>query len=390
MLDKTRLRALLVFTAAFSVTHAVHAQSVPKQTSKASRDEAAAGAQTPAQDTQGVAQPAPATNAPSDTDNVLQEVVVTGTLLRGIAPTGTNLIAVSQADVEASGAVSTNDLIAKIPQLSNFNTVPVGTSNFGQPIAQTNIRGLGASGGTTTLVLLDGHRLVGAGILQTYADPSIIPPGVIERVEVVPDGGSAIYGSDAIGGVINFITRKHFEGVEVTSRYGFADDFKTTDTNITAGHDWGSGSALISYAYAWHDDVLGGERGYYTNNLTAHGGPDNRATNCSPGTIVANGVSYALPGLAANTANRCDQTDYTDIFPREQRQSVFATLNQTITDSLTLTIQGYWSLRNTETADRSTELLGASGTHQFDQPLFPAGGRGDLANGRFRLRSGLR
>ena len=349
MLGKTRLRALLVPATALFFIHAVHAQSAS---------------------TQGVAPPAPATATPSAADDQLQEVVVTGTLLRGIAPTGTNLIDVSQADVEASGAVSTNDLIAKIPQLSNFNTVPVGTANFGQPIAQTNIRGLGASGGTTTLVLLDGHRLVGAGILQTYADPSIIPPGVIDRVEVVPDGGSAIYGSDAIGGVINFITRKHFEGVEVTGRYGFADELKTTDGNITAGHDWGSGSALISYAYAWHDDVLGIDRGYYTNNLTAHGGTDNRATNCSPGTIVANGVNYALPGLAPNTQNRCDQSDYTDIFPRERRQSVFVSLNQNLSDSVTLSIQGYWSLRNTETADRSTQVLGASGTINSTNPYF--------------------
>jgi iron complex outermembrane receptor protein len=368
----------LVFSTAFLAADAVYAQSVPKQSSTGSRDGAAAGSEASASvpvpasagGAQTVAQAAPAASASGAGDDQLQEVVVTGTLLRGVAPTGTNLIAVSQADVEASGAVSTNDLIAKIPQLSNFNTVPVGTSNFGQPIAQTNIRGLGASGGTTTLVLLDGHRLVGAGILQTYADPSIIPPGVIEKVEVVPDGGSAIYGSDAIGGVINFITRKHFEGVEVTGRYGFADEFKTTDGNITAGHDWGSGSALISYAYAWHDDILGIERGYYTNNLTAHGGTDNRVTNCSPTTIVAHGVSYALPGLAPNTANHCDQSDYTDIFPRERRQSVFVTLNQSLSDSVSLSIQGYWSLRNTETADRNTQVLGASGTINSTNPYF--------------------
>jgi iron complex outermembrane recepter protein len=370
MLDDTRLPALLVFATVLFATSAVHAQSAPKQPSRSGADGAATGSGAPVAQVQSVAAPAAAPDATGDTGDQLQEVVVTGTLLRGIAPTGTNLISVGQPDIQASGAVSTNDLVAKIPQLSTFNTVPTGTANFGQPIIQTNIRGLGASGGTTTLTLLDGHRLVGAGILQTYADPSIIPPGVIEKVEVVPDGGSAIYGSDAIGGVVNFITRKHFEGVEVTGRYGHADDFNTADTNITAGHDWGSGSALISYAYAWHDDVLGIERGYYTNNLTAHGGPDNRATNCYPATIVANRVSYALPGLVPNTQNRCDQTDYTDIFPREQRQSVFATLNQTLSDSLSLTVQAYWSLRNTETADRNTQVLGASGTINSTNPYF--------------------
>jgi len=128
MLEKTRSRALLVFTTALAAIHAAHAQSVAPATSTTT-----------------------ATAATTSDDNQLQEVVVTGTLLRGIAPTGTNLIDVSQADIVATGAVSTNDLIAKIPQLSNFNRVPVGGSNFGQPIVQTNIRKLGASGGTTTL-----------------------------------------------------------------------------------------------------------------------------------------------------------------------------------------------------------------------------------------------
>jgi iron complex outermembrane receptor protein len=342
MLDEKRLGACLVLTTALVATPVAYAQDAPV---------AAAAAE-------------------ADQDNQLQEVVVTGTLLRGIAPTGTNLIDVSQADVVATGAVSTNDLLATIPQLNSFNQIQVGTTTFGQPIAQTNIRGLGASGGTTTLVLMDGHRLVGQGILQTYADPSIIPPGVIDRVEVVPDGGSAIYGSDAIGGVINFITRRHFEGVEVTSRYGRADDFSTTDTNITAGHDWGSGSALISYAYAWHDDVLGSERGYNTQNLTAHGGSDNRQTDCAPGTIVANGVDYALPGLVPNTINRCDSLSHTDIFPREQRQSAFATLNQKITDSMTLDVEGYWSLRSTQTLDANTDLMGTSGAINSTNPYF--------------------
>ena len=144
------------------------------------------------------------------------EIIVTGTLLRGIAPVGTNVLSVGQADVVAIGAKTSNDLLANIPQISNFNAVPTGSAGFGQPIVQTNLRGLGASGGTTTLTLINGHRVVGQGILQTYVDPQIIPPGLIERVEVIPDGGSSIYGSDAIGGVINFITRKRMNGVEAT------------------------------------------------------------------------------------------------------------------------------------------------------------------------------
>ena len=237
-----------------------------------------------------------------------KDIVVTGTLLRGIAPVGTNVIAVSQKDVVATGAQSSNDLLAKIPQISNFNAIPTGGGGFGQPIVQTNLRGLGASGGTTTLTLINGHRVVGSGILQTYVDPQVIPPGIIERVEVIPDGGSSIYGSDAIGGVINFITKKRLNGVEATGRYGFADGYQTLDGNVTVGKDWGSGSLFASYAYAWHNNLQGYERNYVTQNFAAHGGADNRSFNCTPGNIQIGTTFYPLPGRVAGSPNRCSTT----------------------------------------------------------------------------------
>ncbi|HWU04341.1 MAG TPA: TonB-dependent receptor plug domain-containing protein, partial [Novosphingobium sp.] len=131
-----------------------------------------------------------ATDSPKDA-----EIIVTGTLIRGIAPVGTNVIGISPKDIAVKGAASTNDLMASIPQMSSFNAYQAPSAGFGQPIATTNLRGLGASGGTTTLLLVNGHRIVGSGILQTYPDPSVIPPNMIERVEVIPDGGSSIYGS---------------------------------------------------------------------------------------------------------------------------------------------------------------------------------------------------
>src|SRR5882757_3718757 len=158
-----------------------------------------------------------------------EDIIVTGTLLRGVAPVGTNVLGVTRQEILESGAASANDLLASIPQVGNFGTVPVGTGTFGLPIVRPNIRNLAAAGGSSTLVLLNGHRMVGAGVLQTSVDPSVLPPEVIDRLEIVPDGGSAIYGSDAIGGVINFITRSHFNGVAASARYGFADNYQTVD-----------------------------------------------------------------------------------------------------------------------------------------------------------------
>jgi iron complex outermembrane receptor protein len=309
----------------------------------------------------------PAEQRQAAPDQSSSEIVVTGTLLRGIAPVGTNVIGVSRSDVVATGAASTNDLLATIPQISNFNSFPTGSASFGQPIAQTNLRGLGASGGTTTLVLLNGHRLVGSGILQTYVDPTIIPPGMIDRVEVIPDGGSSIYGSDAIGGVINFITRKRFSGIEANAKYGWVGGYKTVDGNITAGRDWGTGSFSASYAYAWHNDILGIDRDYVTQDNRAQGGSDRRSATCAQANVTVAGVSYALPGRTPGTQNRCDTSDYASIYPRERRHSAFATLDQQLSDRLSTNITAYFSTRRSNT---STAPLSTNSTITSANPFF--------------------
>ncbi|MEN3745940.1 TonB-dependent receptor [Sphingomonas sp. HF-S3] len=318
-----------------------------------------------AQSTQDTEVPAPKLQEQADPQ--ASEIVVTGTLLRGVAPVGTNVIGVTRTDVLATGAASTNDLLASIPQVGNFGTVPAGTASFASPVVRPNIRNLGASGGVTTLVLVNGHRMVGAGVLQTTFDPSAIPPDIIERVEVVPDGGSAIYGSDAIGGVINFITRTRFDGVGANARYSFADDYQGVDGNLTLGRDWGSGSIFVSYAYAWHDNILGIDRDYVRADQRSSGGTDFRTTTCSPGTITSNGIPYAVPGFVANTSNLCDSNDYADIYPREQRHSVYAGLTQQLSDSIAFQANAYWSRRDTTTLSAQS---GFTGNILFTNPYF--------------------
>lgn len=287
-----------------------------------------------------------------------QEIIVTGTLIRGVAPTGTNVIGVTRDDVVATGAASSNDLLATIPQTGMFNSLPRGTASAAIPINRPNIRNLGASGGASTLVLMNGHRLVGAGVLQTSVDPSIFPPAVIERVEIVPDGGSAIYGSDAIGGVINFVTRRSVDGVEATGRYGFADGYDTVDASLTAGKDWGEGALYLSYAYAWHNNVTGAERDYYTSDNSGRGGTDQRSTGCSPGNVIAGGIPFALPAFSIGL-NQCDLTDYDDIYPRETRHSVFGSLNQRLSDALEIDLTGYFSQRRTRVQTAQTTTSGS-------------------------------
>lgn len=315
-----------------------------------------------------------ATDKPDDAPQPTQssEIVVTGTNIRGVAPVGTNLVQMNREQVLRTGQSNANDVLAQIPQISSyFNTQVTPAYGVGSPTNVPSIRNLPSAGGSPTLTLLNGYRTVGEGVLQTIFDPANIPPGVIERIDVVPDGGSSIYGSDAVGGVINFITRKRFNGVEAAGHYGFGDDYRTRDVNITAGKDWGSGSALISYAYSWHDAVLGKDRDYITADNTARGGQDFRVMTCDPGNVVANGVNYTLPSFTPGT-NLCQPAGDASFYPREIKHNVFASLTQKFADNITFNVNGYWSYRKVTTLGQGVTNPGvfASGTITDANPYF--------------------
>ncbi|KQN90744.1 hypothetical protein ASE90_16735 [Sphingomonas sp. Leaf67] len=234
-------------------------------------------------------------------------------------------------------------MLARIPQVSSaFNAVPtLPTNDPGLSSIIPNIRSIPA-GGATTLVLLNGHRIGGSGGFAGV-DPDIIPAEVLERVDVVPDGGSSIYGSDAIGGVINLITRKRFDGLQFHAKYGFGDGYHTLDANGTAGTDWGSGSAYVSYTYAVTGEIQGRERSYYRQFS------ENRGF-CAPGTVqvTRNGTTtnYALPDRRPGTLTNCDGTDNTTIFPRLSRHSVFANLSQSLGSGLDVGVTAFYTRRD--------------------------------------------
>lgn len=280
----------------------------------------------------------------------METVVVTastGTLIRGVAPTGTNTIPIGEDMIDQISPSSTNDLLSTVPQVSNaFNTVPTPGATIASPFNRPNLRNLGVSGGSTTLVLLDGMRMVGSGVLQTSPDPSAVAPNAISRMEVVLDGGSSIYGSDAIGGVINFISKDENDGVEFFVEKGFGDEYEAIDFGLTGGTSWDSGSAYILYNYSEHDDVFGADRDYVSQDHTARGGSDFRSTSCSPGTVVAMNIPFALPTLTPG-ANFCDETDVLTIYPEETNHRVFGKLMQDLSPDLLFEVTGYYSDRET-------------------------------------------
>lgn len=332
----------------------------------------------------------------AETEQTDADIVVTGTLLRGVAPGGTNVVSVGQEAVQSSGASTTAQLLQSVPQLGSFGNLqsplPGGTLTANRPNLRS-LPGFNTAGGSTTLVLLDGHRIVGMGVGSTTPDPDFIPPGAIQRLEIVPDGGSAIYGSDAVAGVMNFITRRDFNGVEANARYGFADDYQSFDASAAMGKKWDGGSAFIAYSYSQHDAIYGRDRDYVRQLATvapypATGPATAIGLTCSPGNVVVNRGTQAAPnngiyGLPFTTAtaaaaagkpNQCDLSDNATYYPKEHHHSVMAGFNQQLSDALSLDVRGYYFNRQLENSlGAFTATKSVAATNPVFGPTF--GGR---------------
>ena len=248
-----------------------------------------------------------------------------------------------------------------MPQVSNlFNNVPtsrlsVATNQI--QVVRPNLRNLAPETGSSssTLVLFDGHRIAGVGVTQIAVDPDIIPPIAIERVEVVTDGGSATYGADAVGGVINFITRKRFDGLKVDARYGFADDYYQVDASGIVGKDWGSGSVYAAYNYQHNDAHLRPRPRLHPADRLAHrtsGWPLVRSRQRQPEHVV-NRFRPSLSSLSPTRFRTWCRTrstpairsDDTSFVPRSTRHGAVAGLHQDLTDWLTVDLRAFYGER---------------------------------------------
>jgi iron complex outermembrane receptor protein len=283
-----------------------------------------------------------AATAQTADDAVLEEVVVTGSSIRGVAPVGSNLVSVGREQIEATGAQSLQQILKTIPSLSNSMANPQGTM-AGSSYYNPTIHSLGSSASNSTLVLIDGHRMALGGTGHPQSDPSVIPPIAIERVEVLADGASSVYGSDAVAGVINFITRKNFEGVQLTAQHGFGDDYDTTSAGALWGQRWDTGSAMLAYGYSFRSNVPLDARDYTFPDQRMRGGTNFLSFSCSPATIQPAGSSNIYPSATSATsvpnatANAtCDNRKYSDALPEERRHNVMLRLSKQFGEKLTI------------------------------------------------------
>jgi outer membrane receptor protein involved in Fe transport len=197
-------------------------------------------------------------------------ITVTGSHIRG-GQTASPVASYEADALRAQGVADMRSLASVIPQ--NFTGgqnpgVATGAESFGSQngnsSTQLNLRGLGPD---ATLTLLNGHRLVYDRGSQGV-DISTIPFAAVDRVEIMPDGASALYGSDAVGGVANVILKHDYAGIAANATIGAATDggYFNRDYSVVGGQKWGGGSGLIALGHQTNSPVNAGERSY-TQNL---------------------------------------------------------------------------------------------------------------------------
>lgn len=297
----------------------------------------------------------------SGDSNQVSEVVVTGTSIRGVAPVGSTVISVGQDAIQKTSAQTVQQVLKSVPSVVGLGTA--GQGSFGSADAAgvdaPTIHGLGASASNSTLILIDGHRIPLAGINHALADPNVLPPMALERVEVLADGASSVYGSDAVAGVINFISRNRFDGVEAQAQGGWGDHYHAYSAGVVAGKTWEGGGVLAAYGYSNRSDLKAGDRSFTVADKRAMGGSNLASFNCAPASIQPAGQSlvflspYNGTGIANTPANAtCDYSGVADLLPKEERQNVMVKITQDITDRLSVNGDVVYSNLNDTTLSR--------------------------------------
>lgn len=278
----------------------------------------------------GVTSPALAQEAAPQTAAEVGEIVVTGSRIRQANLTTTSPVTqVTSEDIAVAGVSRIEDLVTQLPQA--FAAQNSSVSNGASGTATVSLRNLGAA---RTLVLIDGRRMGYGSPNDVAADLNQIPGALVERVDVLTGGASAVYGSDAIAGVVNFVMKKDFEGVQLDAKYGFyqhhndydgdgnireaiedraatnASQFKLPDDNVVDGESTditltlgvsspdGRGNLTAYAGYRQNNPVLQADRDYSACSIAAPASGDTYACGGSgtsyPGRFIAATGDYTL------------------------------------------------------------------------------------------------
>lgn len=299
----------------------------------------------------------------------LGDVVVTGTLLRSSGELASPVVVLDRGELDRRGVATVAEVLTDLPQNYSGSGTPAALLSYADPagsnsVAATgvNLRGLGPD---ATLVLVNGRRLAGTGSRGEFVDVSALPSAAVERVDVLLDGASALYGSDAVAGVVNVIMRRRVEGQESRVRFGAArGGAEDLTVSHLAGTDWAGGSGFLSWEYQTVNALNAGDRDFTADgDLRPFGGSDRRLVYSSPGNILAfdpavggyvaawgirpgtTGYAQGPGDFVAGVANLQSQLEGVDLLPDLERHSLYGRVRQSIGERLDLSADLRFSRR---------------------------------------------
>ncbi|NOU50579.1 TonB-dependent receptor [Pseudoalteromonas sp. JBTF-M23] len=251
-----------------------------------------------------------------------EKIQVTGSRIKRADMEGANPVQlITRDDLVASGISNVGDILQEIPSVAGQGT-NAAVNNGGSGAVRVSLRGLGAE---RTLVLLNGRRVVASGSgANASVDLSTIPTAIIKRVEVLKDGASAIYGSDAVGGVVNIITRDDFEGFEANAMYDASThgaDGETKSYDFTVGFSGDKGNVVVSAYYSQYGEQMSGDRDWseFELDLDPDTGDFSKGGSSAPPWGRYNGVNADVEGAcnsfthgAGSGPGQSDPTDFTN------------------------------------------------------------------------------
>jgi len=324
-----------------------------------------------------------------------EEVLVTGSrIARGSDfENPTPVVTVDRDFIEKTGYNNLQQLLEKLPINGNgaFSTRGNNQDSTANGAASISLRGLGAD---ATLVLVNGRRVAisafAEGITTNFVDINSIPVSAIKRIEVLKDGSSAVYGSDAVAGVVNVILRDDFQGFELAGNSGSADGY---DEN-SASAIWGVGdddyNVTLVMDYFRNSSLFNNERSdLATANQSARGGMDFRSSRGYPGRFVVDGETTIDPSCPADSiaGQTClyDYGPWNVLIPESERVGALLLGHQKINDN----IEGFLELavqHNNSIAQGAPTPLDedAALTVPIDHPNNPFTDAATLGLGRYR------
>ncbi len=338
--------------------------------------------------------PAPAEAASAADSGRLQAVVVTGTSIRGIAPSGSATVSLTAKEILASGKTSAVDIVRTMPQIQNIGADESRTAgrdgaadNSGKGSA-INLRGLGNN---ATLMLIDGRRVAPNGTASSFGDPNQIPAIALERIEVVTDGSSGIYGSDAVAGVVNLILRKSYDGLLASATHTSNGDYHQNQGSLLFGKNFDAGGFVLAYQRQERRALLQGASPYMRADLRPLGGNDGRlvGTTTAPGPAAGNIVAgsgtaarlYGIPTVTSgaptlaqitgnlNQLNLVDTSDYVDYLPKLKRDSLTYYGEHELSERFSIFVEGFYNRRESMSRSYPTSNL----TVKPNTPFYVAG-----------------